>query len=497
MNNKEIISILTDIESSIDVNSLTYRGVCVWPFIRNQTASYLAGKDRQCSAQVTEEASSRFYNIIKKMRKYLGLIIKNPGRQKITSSDVLFLARTSERVNLVKEKWYNRHSDSFSDLFGGQYSIQHLEFSDDENVRSPQFRDSFHFDLHLLVNRIKFELIKYFLPGRIHNFHLLNDYLAKIGIAPSFSEKSLRLRISLIFFRKKIFSRIIRKCKPKLFFLVCYYYDIALAAILACHECGVPVVEFQHGAQNDYNLYLTHWTQITKQGYQLLPDFFWNWGDASASRINKWAHFTDTHKSFVGGNLWISKWINEDFQTDECKKYNVQNIFPKGPKHILISLQLWPDSFPEYLFDIIRNSSPDWFWHIRQHPRHRVPCEDLEKYFLSLPNVNIEEKFSREMPLYLLLKHVDLHLTGYSTVAFEAAQFGVPTVFYHENALNGFQGLFDSSQFFYANNYEEIFLMVSIISKDTINNEKSYINVNPCQHLACLAKMIKIASEKS
>ena len=60
------------------------------------------------------------------------------------------------------------------------------------------------------------------------------------------------------------------------------------------------------------------------------------------------------------------------------------------------------------------------------------------------------------MPLYLLLKHVDLHLTGYSTVAFEAALFQVPTIFFHKNAKDGFQGLFDKKLFFYAENYEDM-----------------------------------------
>jgi hypothetical protein len=501
MNNKEIISILTNIESNIDVNSLTYKGYCVWPYIRNQIATYLAHKDRQRSTQIicNKNKCINIASTIQKIVSYFGSLIKNWRHQRVTTSEVIFLARTSERCNLVEGKWYNPHCDSFSDLFEKKYSIQLLEFSNDGKFPDPQHRPSYHLDFHLFINRIKFMLLKRFLFVRIQNFRTLENFLKEVGIFPAFSEKSLRSQIELMLFQKKLFSKIIRTCRPKLFFIVCYYYDIAMSAILACHDQRIPVVEFQHGAQNDNNPYLTHWSKVPKQGYEMLPDFFWNWGKASANRINKWAKSTDKHKTFIGGNLWISKWVNENFQTDECSKYNTRDIFPKGYKHILISLQLWPDSFPEYLFEIINNSPQEWFWHIRQHPRHRVSQEDLEKCFLSLPNIHIEEQYSRDMPLYLLLKHIDLHLTGFSTVAFEAAFFKIPTIFFHVNAKEDFYGLFDNSLFFFAENNEEmLYLLKKILSKKPRSNYKSsYINADPRVHFLCMEEMIAVAQRRN
>jgi len=93
----------------------------------------------------------------------IGQMIKSARNQKLSKNDVIFLARTSERTNLVKGKLYNIHADSFSDCLGDKYSIQHLEFSDDGKVPSSQFRASYHLDFHLFINRIKFKLIKHFL----------------------------------------------------------------------------------------------------------------------------------------------------------------------------------------------------------------------------------------------------------------------------------------------------------------------------------------------
>jgi len=493
MDNKKIISILTEIESKFDVNSLTHNGLCVWPYIRIHIAYHLTHKDRKSYSHSLSASNIHPKRLIKQLLKFASLLKKLIKNKPLIQSDILFLCRTSERKNMVNGKWYNQHCDSFCDLFEKEHSIQILEFSDDGSSPAPTYRLSYLLEFQILINRLKYELARPFKQNRINNYKDLENCLYKLKIVLPFSEKAIRYRISLLVSQKKIFEKILKRCKPKLFFLVCYYYDIAMAAILACREQGIPAVEFQHGAQNDNNLYLTHWTEIPKQGYGMLPGFFWSWGESSALRINKWGQNTVRHKAFTGGNLWVSKWVNEKFETDDCSKYDAHDIFSKGFKHILITLQLWPEDFPDYLFQIIRNSPKDWFWHIRQHPRKRIPNTDLKKQFLSLPNIHIEEHHSREMPLYLLLKYVDLHLTGYSTVAFESALFQVPTIFFHKNALDGFQGLFDNKLFFYAENYNAMLSSMDIIFKrdQETTYKSSYINTDPQTHISCLKEMLE------
>lgn len=495
MDSKKIITILTDIESNFDVNSLTLRGLCVWPYIRFQIAYHLTHKDRNNYSPRPQPSIINPKQIINFIIKYASLIKYLIPSKPLNKSDILFLSRTSERTYLVNGGWYNKYCDSFFDLFEKTQSIQILEFSDDGRSPTPEFRPSYHLEMQLLINRIHYEFVRHFKQSKINNYDSLEKYLRELNVSLPCSPKELTYKLGLILSQKKIFCNILQKCKPKLFFLVCYYYEVAMAAVLACHELGVPAVEFQHGAQNDNNPFLTHWTKAPHQGYELLPDFFWNWGETSAIRINKWAGQTDKHKTFIGGNLWTSKWLNNDFETDDCTKYDVRDIFPKGYKHIFISMQLWPDHFPDYLLKIIGHSPPNWYWHIRQHPRHKMPSKDLNKKFLSLPNVQIEEHLSREMPLYLILKHVDLHLTGFSTVAFEAAQFKVPTIFFHKNAIEGFKGLFDNKLFFYAENYDNMLNSINIIfnRNPIIKYESLYINTDLQTHLSCLEEMLKIS----
>ena len=154
MNEKDIISVLSNIESNVDVNSLTYKGCCVWPYLRNQIATYLTHADHGYFSQLTidNRIHIKLISTIKQLARYTRELIKNWNCQRLEESDVIFLARTSERNNLVKGKWYNHHCDSFSDLFEEIFTIQLLEFNDSGVLPGPPVRSSYYLDFHLLIN---------------------------------------------------------------------------------------------------------------------------------------------------------------------------------------------------------------------------------------------------------------------------------------------------------------------------------------------------------
>ena len=54
------------------------------------------------------------------------------------------------------------------------------------------------------------------------------------------------------------------------------------------------------------------------------------------------------------------------------------------------------------------------------------------------------------MPLYPLIMASDCHLTGWSTVAFEAEAYGVPTVLFHPLAESIFESEIAEGRFYFA-----------------------------------------------
>ncbi len=499
MEHKALISILTDIEANVDVNHLTYKGCCVWPLIRFQLAIWLMNNSRPVPLPDPVLSKSQWLRkVLKKCRNFSSISIRNVLNRSIQNPDLAFLIRTSERSHQVAGSWYNPYGDSFCDLFEDKYAIQLLEFSDDGLFPKPQPRPSYFLDLHFSISYLKSKLIRRIETPEIKGFSEFIEYLSQVDISWPDAKMTIEDSLQRVFALKESFFRIIRRLNPKLFFITCCYCEKSIAAILACNDFGIPSVEFQHGAQNDHNPFLTNWTKVPVNGYEMLPDLFWNWGEASSDRIRKWTRQSTRHESFIGGNLWISKWLKDGFHTDDCTQYKTEQVFASNYKHLLISLQLWPDSLPDFLVDAIRDSPLDWFWHIRQHPRHLVSYEEIKLRIRKEGNINFDFHIASSMPLYLLLKHIDLHLTGYSTVAFEAAQFKVPTIFYHPNARDGYNRLFDGDFFCYAQGKEQLYTLIKkMLSRNNIDGRKNnYIQIDKKGHNECLEKMFQFSVRK-
>ena len=69
----------------------------------------------------------------------------------------------------------------------------------------------------------------------------------------------------------------------------------------------------------------------------------------------------------------------------------------------------------------------------------------------------------------------DIHITGYSTVAFEAQNFNVATIFIHPNAMNGYNQLINKNGLFYAENVEDLNRLIDKLSFHKENIKPEYI----------------------
>jgi len=492
MTNKEIIHLLNGIEENVDVNDITYRGYKLWPFIRNRLAMHLICRDYKSSEKTLRNRSllKSLTSILAQVNKRISNYIKGK-REEIKDSDILFLARSSERSEQIRGTWFNPHCDSFIDFFKDKYTFQTLEFSDNFSFPYPQYRVSLHIEKYLLKSLLGFHLKKFLVRRRIKKFGKLKKYLRKQRIKLPFSQRRLAVNFERILSYKKAFLKIFEISSPRLVFLRCYYEDVAMGAVIACSELKIPSVELQHGSQNDYNPYLTNWSKVPSDGYEIMPTYYWSWGKKSADRIKQWAGKTIRHQSFVGGNLWISKWLNKSFQTDPCYNYNPKVIYPDDCKHILLTLQVWPDHYLDFISEVIEASPENWRWHIREHPRFKVPEEDREKYFLSRSS-RIEMDHSCNIPLFLVLRYVDVHVTPFSTVAFEGVQMGVPAIFFHENAKDGFGDQIDNKVLFFANTKEKMLESIDkALNIEPPDPKNNYISIDPKRHLACLEDIFK------
>ena len=482
LNNREIVNFLNKIELNFDILGVKYNEVMVWPYLRQLislrliNSKHCADHKRKRKLIKLSSISSFFYCV---WRIYFGDRTNNDSC--LTRADGLILIHASSRQERVDGKWYSRTSDSIAEFLDGKLDIATWEYSLSSHYPQPRYRPSEYIDARIFVYMgvgILLGLVRQLLNPKInHSIKNLNKVMCKSGVQITLPPVITVCKIYSILMLSKFFEKRLAIIKPKFVFIPEFYNAISMALSLACYRRNIASVEYQHGAQNDYHRMYTHWNTIPETGYEFLPKYFWCWGNVSADRIRTWAKKSSYHKVIIGGNLWMLK--------NQCNSRGSNNSSEKqlrhykdGKKHILITLQAWPDYFNFDILSIMKESPSNWCWHIRQHPLHRLPSKDIKKYFLDQKIRNCEIEYSSSAPLYTILQSTDVHLTGFSTVAFEAQAYGIPTIFFHENALHGFSGLIDNVFFCYATSKQEIEKHMQQIlgrKKESSSSENGYI----------------------
>ncbi|MGJ8645378.1 MAG: hypothetical protein ACSHXJ_00700 [Marinomonas colpomeniae] len=444
---------IIDLEKAINISEIKCFDFNPWPYIRLKILEKNNSVDKSSSEKIKLKTMTKFKNFLRSFLIYRKKPVKNEH------ADVIYFTRLSESEDLIDGINFNRYADSFKYFFSIDYKIKVLELSDIDWVGSKKYTN---LNITYLDFIIKLTKIKFNIFARFKNFNKTEDLDFNKAIEEKFDFKiSLNSELIYLNMLSKVFMKILKCYKPKIVVLTVFYRLEAMAMCLACERLGIKTIDYQHGAQNDYHPMYTHWENIPQKGYELIPDIFWMWGDIPKKRIESWAMKSKKHTAIVGGNLWMT-YLSQRKSTVE----NIGMFYQKNRTHILISLQ-GDAYFPSFLLGAIANSSSDVVWHFRDHPRLAI-SKELRKSIAQYENTEIE--FTSQAPLYELLKLTDVHLTGYSTVAFEAQSFYVPTIFMHVNSLNGYKSLMNKNGLYYVENESDLICVLG-----RLINESPYI----------------------
>ena len=296
MDLKKIIKKITAVENSIDIPNLKYHDFNPWPYIRLAILHKYNSINIQTknSSKIVQKNTniSKLFNLFKSWQRY----IENPIINE--NIDIVFFTRASELTDVIDGKRFNRYSDSLKHFFSKSYKIKTLEISDKifniDMLRTDE--NTINIDFILKIQRIKYKIYSKINKLKPLKYNSIENEIEKVfGFRIDVAEY-----IVYINFLSLEFMKVLKSYNPKLLFLTVFYRPEAMAMSLACHRLGIRVVEYQHGAQNDYHAMYTHWMNVPKNGYELIPDIFWLWGDVPKSRIEKWSKNTSKHKVVVG-----------------------------------------------------------------------------------------------------------------------------------------------------------------------------------------------------
>jgi hypothetical protein len=199
----------------------------------------------------------------------------------------------------------------------------------------------------------------------------------------------------------------------------------------------IPVYDLQHGAIADDHLWYGEAYRIDTPS-SILPDGFLCWDDKSVTTLSKWTN----HKGITVikvGNPWFLRFSKNQADDLLVSEANAQiKIIHDARPTILVTLQcgltIFPDRIPngvmnDSLEQVILETGELYNWIIRLHPvqLHGIERDETIKYLITTFG---EEKThiwikSSEIPLPVILKNVNLHITYYSSTVIEAAWMGI------------------------------------------------------------------------
>lgn len=472
MDVKESIEIITEIEKKIDVNKIQFEGISIWPLVRLELWILLNHPKPQRFRTVPESdlrqnkcmhTAIKVYKKMQELKKFRK-IYKRGAKflSRYRPIEVIFISRNEHHTDLIQDKYYNRHIDPVKKLIATNYSTLKVESFSADCQTIPRYEDTIFinpFYHHLLYSAKK--ILDKLKNIPINKFSELKKTVFDITGYLELNENHFKNMTYNLLASQFFFNSIFRAIQPKAVFFACYYSPQTMGMIRACKKLNIKTVDIQHGQQGKYHAMYNHWIKVPKGGYELLPDFFWAWGEKSKQNILKWMPDNTPHRVVVGGNRWLGKWIDGSLYGNNFEFEDFYRKLGMYERKILVSLQPFDEPLTENLIEAMKLSPKSWIWMLRLHPQMKNRRDEIISILKGVNNREID--MSTKLPLYSLLKIADYHITCSSSVCYEALAFETHSIIIHKNGMSLFDEYIKEGLFSYAETKKDI---IDIIKKD-------------------------------
>jgi hypothetical protein len=441
MTRKEVISWLNDAETRFPVEQWSIGDISVWPTVKKELFFkwIQADKESAGSKQYIKAAKPKRNKLVKILIELTALLSSVYSFIKLLAMPkrdipVLFVEKNTYRTNLDGQA-INRHYEPVIGYIKEEFGKESLLINVDAKDDSINYKDAdkllFLENYTGLVNlrtKLKKEKLQVHLPG-FETFLTEFDALVSGLIKVDKYQQALYKQVQQIKGYAYIYDILLRKFNSRVAILLGYYTVQRYAMIYAARKLNVVSIDLQHGSQGPLHVSYSNFNNVPKGGYNLLPDIFWCWDEASANFIAKWTANQDFHKVIVGGNAWVEH---------NSATSGSHLVFP-SKKIIIYTMQM--DVPEDYIIKAIKNSDADYEWWFRFHPRTSAAVKEQIGSLLTENNitdrVNIIE--ANEYPLPAILNKAVIHISKSSGSIIEGVQLGVHTIIIDELGVTKFE----------------------------------------------------------
>ena len=215
------------------------------------------------------------------------------------------------------------------------------------------------------------------------------------------------------------------RCSPKLkyIFMTCYTDPFRTGMIAGFKKNNIITLDIQHCAHG-VNPEYRNWKNIPREGYSMLPDYFWLWGEKDLEFLLDKNQPNPNHKGIVAGLTWVDFYKTILRKTSTIKQNKKQVIFILGAPSAEA-----PEYLPLMAFDFLKSPISDKYDIVfRPHPHefgYQPAITAVEKLIRQFPNKSLRISYAREEMLSDLFAESAHAVIGESTSALEASFFEI------------------------------------------------------------------------
>lgn len=440
MNTSQIMNLINELEDRYAVDRWSVAGIDLWPFLRIRLNFDLCYAYQQSMPSPGETVHA--LSVLKNTARFCAATVADLRKNRMPRgrSDVVLMS-DGLSFSSVNGSWYEKFCDPLIERFRAR-GLSTLLLTPSHAHRIPRHTPSVFIQPCLdaiMINRWLRTDRAATSAGFASDYPEYSAYLeSKRLLVTALPQQAVQRYAAIIRDMAHFFRKLLARTGARLGFVVCYYSLEGMAFCLACRQLGIPSVDLQHGGglEDDLHVAYARWNKVPPIGYGLLPSFFWCWSTSDADMVKRWnGAAASWHRPVVGGNLWMNDWRSgAGLLVAEYDTRMRALIGADGRRQMLVTLQfgLADERTLAPLLDVIRRSQREWRWWVRLHPVMLKERERIRRMLARHAIVECELDAASDLPLYALLRHMDLHFTHSSSTVFEAAEFGIPSIILSE-----------------------------------------------------------------
>lgn len=474
---------LLDIESAFPVQDLSYRGIRVWPLLRQRLASQMFWNSCEMDLGHSLELHDAFIEARSRLQPDAGVDAQIHQLEKALTGigsvnlpplpgGVVFCTMGFEYVMLRNGQYFNRFADPVKEQLEalGIASLD-LECGFQGKVYEPkQFRTLNVEQVVSISGSLASLKVVAGRAGDVQGIRPLLELLRDTGCPSELDYASFLSDCSLLHELSRVFGMLLGRLGPRLGVVVCYYNVVSMAFLHACHSLGIPSLELQHSVISEWDWNWSHFASMPAAGYSILPDRFWSWSD-DVSRMLATHLPQDAPKlrPVTGVNLWVDAWrkrdghsIPDDVLALRGRKKTILYTPPIGDERMTGEL------FPPEFMEAVRLSPPGWQWIVRVHYKTSPRAMAVYKAHLAALGSRASVHLGPEYQLYDLFSIADVHVSQTSTTILEAEAFGVPTIIISPAGAEWFATEIAAGRFAFAATAQELLVAMAGNRRDAV-----------------------------